>query len=213
MSNVKFHSSKDSTWINAAGDVVPLKFVPKTDKAKETLAAKIHKSAINLESQIYSFYCLMNAAFTEVDQMVKEEYAIKNGKNKKAGKGSVTWYNFDKSFKIEADINEIVKWDGPLMTEALRLINEYLDSTLSDAKEFVKQLVSDALANSKGMIDSRKIFQLLKHEPKIKNIKYSKACELMKQGQSIDKTKLYMRAWERAADGSYRNINLNFSTL
>ena len=144
--------------------------------------------------------------------MIKEEYAIK-GKAKKEGKGSFTWYNFDKSIKVEADINDIVKWDGALMTEALGLLNKYISGSLTESNELIKQLVNDAFSNSKGMIDSRKIFQLLKYETKIKNASFLKACEMIKQAQSIDKTKLYMRVWEKMDTGEYRNVNLQFSNI
>jgi hypothetical protein len=210
---VKIHSSKDSVWTNASGDNVPVKFVPKTDKLKESLAAKIHKAALSVESSLNALHEMMNDAFKTISAAVKEEFAIKNGKDKKEGKGSLTWFNFDRSIKVEADINDIVKWDNALMTEALTLLNDYINSSLSENNELIGGLVKDAFANSKNMIDTRKIFQLLKYEGKIKNSKFLKACELIRNAQSIDKTKLYMRVWEKVEDGTYRNINLNFSTI
>jgi hypothetical protein len=210
---VKIHTSKDSVWTNASGDNVPVKFVPKTDKVKEGLAGNIHKAALAAEKQLMALYLLMNSAFADVAKLVKEEYALKKGKDKKEGKGSLTWFNFDRSIKIEADINDIVKWDNALMTEALTLLNDYINGSLSENNELIGGLVKDAFANSKNMIDSRKIFQLLKYEGKIKNSKFLKACELIRNAQTIDKTKLYMRVWEKVDDGNYRNINLNFSSL
>lgn len=210
---VKTYTPKDTHWTNAAGDAVPFKFVPKSDKVKETLSAKIRKMALDVEVSLFELHRYMNECFGQVNQLIKEEYSIKNGKDKKQGKGSLTWYNFDKSIKIEADINDIVKWDSALMTESLNLLNDYINSSLSDNNELIAGLVKDAFSNSKNMIDSRKIFQLLKYESKIKNAKFLKACELIKQAQSLDKTKLYMRVWEKQQDGQYRNINLNFSSL
>lgn len=213
MQSIKIHTTKDATWLNAAGDAVPFKFVPKADKVKEALAGKIHKNALSIESMLNAFYIVMSEAFTEVGQLIKEQFEIKHGKQKKQGKGSFTWFNFDKSIKIEADINDIVKWDNALMTEALQLLNSYINTSLTDANVLIAGLVKDAFANSKGMIDSRKIMQLLKYEDKIKNKAFLKACELIKQAQSIDRTKLYMRVWEKTESGEYRNINLNFSSI
>lgn len=213
ISEVKIYTSKNNIWVNANGDNVPVKFVPKTDKTKEALASNIHKAALSAEKQLNALYQLMNNAFIEVAKLVKEEYALKKGKDKKEGKGSLTWFNFDRSLKIEADINDIVKWDNALMTEALSLLNEYINSSLNENNELIAGLVKDAFANSKNMIDSRKIFQLLKYESKIKNTKYLKACELIRNAQTIDKTKMYMRVWEKMEDGTYRNINLNFSSI
>ncbi|MBS1642740.1 MAG: DUF3164 family protein [Bacteroidetes bacterium] len=210
---VKNYTNKDAIWTNAAGDDVPLKFVPKVDKVKESLSNKIRKMALEVECSIQQFHNFMNDCFIEVDKLIKEEYSIKNSKEKKKGKGSLTWYNFDKSIKVEADINDIAKWDNALMTEAQELLNQYISSNLSENNDLIKGLVTDAFSNSKNQIDSRKVFQILKYETKIKNTKFLKACDLIKQAQSIDKTKLYMRVWEKMEDGSYRNINLNFSSI
>jgi len=213
MSTVKIFTNKDAVWVNAAGDAVPIKFVPKPDKTKETLAEKIHKQALAVEDSLIKLHAFMSDAFAKVNELIKEEYSIKNGKEKKVGKGSLTWFSFDRSIKVEADINEIIKWDSALMTEALELLNQYIGSNIGENNELIKGLVMDAFSNSKNMIDSRKIFQLLKYETKIKNAKFLKACELIKQAQSIDKTKLYMRVWEKSENGEYRNINLNFSSI
>lgn len=213
MKVVKIHTAKDATWINAAGDAVPVKFVPKTDKLKETLAARVHKAALNAEAVLHNLYQLMNECFKQVSEMVKTEYEIKNGKQKKAGKGSFTWFNFDKSIKIEANINDIVKWDGALMTEAKQQLDNYISSNMSEANELISGLVTSAFSNSQGMIDTGKVFQILRYQDKIKAKTFQKACELMKQAQSIDKTKLYMRVWEKTETGEYRNISLNFSSL
>lgn len=211
MQSVKFHSSKDALWTNAAGDGVPVKYVPQLDKVKESLAAKVVKEAIKAETHLLEFHQLLKNAFAEVASMVKEEFDIKA--KKKPAKGNITWYNFDKSVKIEAQVNEISKWDNALMTEALTLLNTYMDASLGETAQLIKDLVNSAFATSRGMIDSKKVFQLLKYEDKIKNAKFTKACSLIRQAQSIDKTKLYMRVWVKESSGEYRDINLNFSSL
>ncbi len=213
MNTVTIHTPKNATWINAAGDAVPYKFVPKADKSKETLAGKILKAAINAELVLLSLHGMMKEAFTEVAALIKAEYELKNDKKKPQGKGSLTWFNFDKSIKIEADVNDIVKWDGALMTESLTLLNAYLSTSMSDANVLIAGLVKSAYANTKGMIDTGKVFQILKYEADIKDKRFQKACELIKQAQSIDRTKLYMRVWVKEEDGSYRNVNLNFSNI
>ncbi len=213
MNKVKIHTARDTTWINASGDAVPVKFVPKSDKSKEVLAGKIHKAALNAEAVLEALYAQLNEAFEEVKALLKAEYELKNDKPKKKGKGSLTWFNFDRSLKIEADINEIVKWDSSLMTEALSLLNSYISANLTESNVLISELVKSAFANTKGMIDTGKVFQILRYEDKIKNKNFQKACELIKQAQSIDKTKLYMRVWEKDEQGAFRNINLNFSSL
>lgn len=209
MSNVKNHTPKDKVWINAEGESVPVKFVPAEDKLKEAYAMKIHKVALGVEASLAALYLIMNDATQAIVAKVKEQFEIKQKKYK----GNITWYNFNRSIKVEAEMNDIVKWDEALMTEALSLLNQYLDSHLSDTDVLVKDLINKAFSNTKGMIDTGKVMQLLKYEERIRSEKFKKACSLIRQAQSIDKTKLYMRIWEKQTDGSYRNINLNFSSL
>lgn len=208
---VKLHSLKEAFWVDATGTQVPLKFVPAIDKVKENLAAKILKQAQQAETQLQLLHQLMRGAFTEVEAMVKEQYKIK-GKAKET-KGNITWYNFDKSIKIEADVNEISKWDDALMTEAHQLLKNYLNRKLGDTVELVKDLVDKAFSNSKGTIDSKKVFSILRYKEKIQSKDFQKACELMLQAQGIDKTKLYMRIWVKQTTGEYKLVNLNFSAI
>jgi hypothetical protein len=213
MSNVKFHTPKNAVWVNAAGDNVPVKFVPKSDKLKESLSSQIYKTALKAEGILNELHLQMSNAMIEVRKAVMNEYEVTNGKKKKEGKGSFTWFNFDKSLKVEADMNEIVKWDSAMMTQALELLNNYLSKNLTEENMLIGDLVKSAFANSKGQIDTGKVFQILRFESKIKDKNFIKACEIMKNAQSIDRTKLYQRVWEKQEDGSYRNINLNFSSL
>lgn len=210
---VKIHTSKDALWCNAAGESVPLKFVPKADRVRESHAARIHKSASGVEKVLNDLYELFSESIEEVRSYILKEYALKESKRATKHKGNITWYNFDKSIKIEAEMNDIVKWDQSLMAEALEQLNLYISSSMGDGHQLISELVQSAFANSRGMIDSGKVFQLLRYEDKIKAKSFQKACQLMKSAQSIDRTKLYMRVWERMEDGQYRNINLNFSNI
>lgn len=213
MSKVKFFTSKDTTWVNANGDKVPLKFVPKSDKTKELLSAKIYKASIEVEAKLKALHVMMKDAITEIDALVRAEFELKNGKKKEIGKGCVTYFSFDRSVKIEADINDIVKWDDLLMKESHALLNAYISKNLSDANILISGLVKSAYSNSKNTINTAKVFEILKYEEQIKDKGFQKACELIKQAQSIDRTKLYMRVWVKEDDGSYNNVNLNFSAI
>ena len=213
MNQVKIHTPKNATWINASGDAVPVKFVPKADKAKEAIAGKVYNAAMKAEAVLMQLHTMLREAFTEVDALLKQEYELKAGKKKASTKGNLSWFNFDRSLKVEANINDIVKWDNALMTEALTLLNTYISTNMTEANELISELVKSAFANTKGMIDTGKVFQILRYEDKIKNKSFQKACDLIKQAQSIDKTKLYMRVWEKDETGAYRNINLNFSNI
>ncbi len=210
---VKTFTTKDATWINAAGDEVPVKHVTPTEKAREATANKLHKAALKAEAALTDLYVQFQEAKAEAMETMRREFELKTGRQKAKSKGNFTWYCFNNSIKMEANINDILKWDNAIMTEAYKLMDEYISSQLTDNQSLIKSLVSDAFSTSKGEFDPRKVFQLLKYECKINSSKFKKACELMRQAQRIDSTKLYMRISEKMEDGSYRPINLNFSSL
>jgi len=210
--SVKIHKTKEQVWTDAAGNQVPLKYISVADKKKEAIAGTVHKFALLAESMLSDLHKTMTAAFEEVRLAIQDEFSLK-GKKQKIGKGSLTWFNFDKSIKVEMDINEISKWDGALMTEALTLLNKYIGSGLDEGKELIKDLITSAFSNNKGMVDSKKVFQIIRFESKTTNKTFLQACELLKQAHSIDKTKSYMRVWEKVDSGEYRQVNLNFSSI
>ncbi|MFT3750935.1 MAG: DUF3164 family protein [Agriterribacter sp.] len=209
---VNIQTKKDK-WTDAAGNDVPQKFLLKSDKVKEAFAGKIYKQALAIEAQLNAFHEMMREASEAVLAIVRNDYELKNGKAKKQTKGAFTWFNYDRSLKVESDVNDIVKWNTALLSEAHELLKEYITGEIGETNVLIKGLVNEAFATSRGEVDSRKIFQILKWEDKVNNKKFSKACGLLKQAQTIDKTKLYMRVWEKQQDGQYRNINLNFSSL
>ena len=211
--SVKIQTTKQPTWYNADGDAVPFRYVPPSDRKKEVHAGAILTKALMIEKDMQDLFSRMNKAFDEIRDMIAKEYEHAYKKPKPEGKGGMTFFNFDRSIKVEAKVDECVKWDQALITEALHLFNQYINQNMTEANELIAGLVKSAFANSKGMIDTGKVFQILKYEEKIKNRYFQEACSLIKKAQSIDKTKIYMRVWEKQDDGQYRNVNLQFSNL
>lgn len=213
MSSVKIHTRRDDTWKDASGLSVPFSYITKTDLKKEALACSIWKEALAVETALQRLHTSMSMAFDEVRKQMAKEYEIK-GKTLRGQKGGFTWYNFDKSLRIEASVDEVVRFDEAMMSQAKELIDEFLLSGIeTDAQSIIKEIVSGAFATTRGQVDTRKVFQLLKWESKVKDKRFVEACNLMREAQSTDKTRLYMRVWERDEAGQYRNINLNFSSL
>lgn len=210
---VRLHSKKNTTWINASGDEVPVNFLTHADKLKEKLAGQIRKEALDAEKRLAALHDTMQEANAQVMAVVRDEYELKKGTKKRETKGNMTWYNFDGSIKVELNLNDIVKWDESLMNEAYKLFQAYIDGAIGQNVALVNKLISKAFANTKGCIDSRMVFQILKYEGQMNSSKYDKACELMRDAQRIHKTKTYYMVSERMEDGSYRSINLNFSSI
>lgn len=210
---IKFHSPKDSTWTNAAGDPVPVKHISKSEKMKEAIAARLYKKAMKMEEALVELFADMQQANMEIDAALRNDYELKTGQKKKAGKGGLTWYSFDGGIKVETNVNEYLKFDDGLMKEAQVLLNEYIGSRLNEDQKLIAAIATDAFSTSKGGFDPRKVFNLLKYEGQVKSTRFSKVCELIRNAQRIDKAKAYYRISVRQPDGNYRPIKLNFSSL
>lgn len=209
--SANFQKPSAKNWQDASGNNIPMKYISQSEKKKETIAARLHKQAVAAETVLSNLMTIMQQGFDEVRQMLRDELSIK----KKVGpmQKSITWFNFDKSVKLEAKTNDFVKWDEALLSEALDLLNNFITSNMGEANELIQQLVKDAFSNRKKQVDSRKIFQILRYQEQVKNKTFQQACELLKKAQQFDKSKIYMRIWVKDEKGQYQPINLNFASL
>ncbi|WP_346236125.1 DUF3164 family protein [Niabella insulamsoli] len=210
--NATIQTPKQATWRDADGQEVPYKFIPSADRVKESLAGSLLKKAVKLEQLLLDFYDDLKAGFDKVYNQMLEDYKLRYNKDRKI-KGSYSWYNFDKSIKIESRISDMVKWDEAMMNEARELLDSYLSQNLTAANELIRGLVQSAFHNTKGMIDTGKVFQILKYEERIRHKDFQKACKLMRNAQSVANSKRYMIVSVKEDDGTYRAINLNFSSI
>ncbi|MGN7787391.1 DUF3164 family protein [Niabella sp. 22666] len=210
--NITIQTPKQSTWHDADGNEVPLKFVPKSDRVKEKLAGTLVKKALALEQDLLAFFTELKAGCDAVYNQMLEDYKIANNKERKI-KGSYTWFNFDRSIKIEGDVKDLVKWDEAKMALAREHFDEYMAKNLSTTNELVRGLIQKAFSNNKGMIDTAQVFLILKYQSSEKDASFQTACDLMRNAHSVANSKKYYRVWVRQEDGQYRNVNLNFSSL
>ena len=79
--------------------------------------------------------------------------------------------------------------------------------------EFVKDLVIDAFSTTRGKIDAKKVFALMKYRTKISHPLFQEALNVLSDGLRHPGSKTYFRLWKRDEDGSYKLIELNFSAL
>jgi hypothetical protein len=206
-----FHKKTDRVWKDAAGLQIPARFVTNAERSFELLSAKVLKSALHAEKTLLDLHVLMSECFEEVRALINQEMDSK--KKPPLKQKSLTWFNFDKSVKIEAKSSDLIKWNESMLTEAMDLINIFLGKSMGDVNDLIRRLVADALSNRKKQVDARKIFQIIKHRDKIKNKDFQAACDLLIQAQGYDRSKIYMSVSFRKQDGVYQAVNLNFSNF
>jgi hypothetical protein len=199
---------KDKFWVNEAGDKVPVGYINKSDKLKERHAHTLLSHALSLNKRLAEFKALSRRLNDEVFSAAMEDFKVTP-----FNKGNYTWFNFDRSIKVEVSINERIEFDDLTIKACKEKLDEFLDVNVESKHDFVKQLVTDAFATTRGKLDAKKVMSLLRYEDKIKDALFQESLALLKQSIRRPDSRMYYRISERQDDGSYQSIDLNFSSI
>lgn len=200
--------STSEFWIDESGNKIPYTRTTKTERLMETKSAKLLREAKSLNEKLIEYKALFADVCEEVYRKFLAEKELSTDR-----KGNFTWYNFDRSIKVEISITERVTFDDLLITSAREKLNEFLTENINGKLEFVKELVIDAFKTSKGQLDSKKVMNLLKYRGKIKDKLYQSAMEDIENSIRRPSSRRYFRISERDSDGEYKAVDLNFSSI
>lgn len=199
---------KEKAWKDETGQSVPIEYISAGNRLKEKCAASILKEAVIINKRLVAFKKQVETESRKVLEKMLEEY-----KSKADGKGNITWYNFDRSIKIDVSISERIDFEEIAISACKDKLNEFLSQNLDSKQEFVKELVSDAFSTSKGKLDAKKVMSLLKYRTKITDALFQDALNLLEGSIRRPDSKTYFRIWQRADNGEYKLIDLNFSSI
>lgn len=200
--------SKDQFWQDEAGVKIPYNRVNKVERLHERLSAKVAKEAIAVHNKLVA----LNDLLSEASQQAYDAYMQSKEITKKS-KGNFLWYNFDRSIKIEVNVNEPIVFDSLTITAAKEKLDEFLDNQLESKNSFVKSMVIEAFETSKGSLDTKKILSLTKHKDRINAPIFTEAVDLINQAIRRPKSKTYRRVWLKDTEGKYQIVELNLSSL
>lgn len=205
----KQQKGTDNLWTDESGQQIPYNRTTKVERLHERSAAKIAREAINLNKRLNTF----NNVITELSNEAYEAF-MDSKEVKKVTKGNYTWYNFDRSIKIEINVNEPIKFDELTITAAKEKLDTFLDRNITSKNEFIKQMVIDAFETQRnGQLDTKQVLKLTRYETKVKNELFSEAIKLIREAIRRPKSKTYRRVWIKDEQGSYKNIELNLSSI
>jgi len=206
---MKTFKSSDAVWIDEAGVSIPYNRITKAERLMERSSAKILREAISINSKLVAFKDMVGELSMEAYEAFM---AAKN--SSKETKGNYTWYNFNRSIKIEVAISETIQFDDLTITAAQEKFNQFLEENVTSKIDFVKQMITDAFKTQRNAkLDTKRILGLIRYESKINNPLFSEAVQLIQESIRRPNTKTYFRVWVKSADGSYKNIDLNLSSL
>lgn len=196
-------------WIDENGVSIPTNRLTKVEKLLERNTAKILKKATDLNTKLKEFK-------DEITQLSQDAYnAFMEAKNiTKETKGNFTFYNFNRTIKVEVSVSERIEFDDLTIEAAKARFDEFLNSNITSKNEFAKQMIIDAFETQRaGKLDVKRILQLTRYKDKINDPLFSEAVELINSAIRRPESKTYFRVWLKDTSGKYQNIDLNFSSI
>lgn len=205
------HTSKDKIWIDEAGDQIPYNRTTAIERKKEKHAFSLLKKG----KAVYQVLADLKAAIREAsDEVLNAEREASNVKLSE--KGNYTWYNFDKSIKIQVDVSEPIRFDEIKIAAAKEKLMELIRTNIS-GDEFIISIAEDAFQTSSGKLDPKKILGLRKHSARIRNEKikqkFDDTMKLIDSSITRPKSKSYYKIWVKDSEGKYQGVELNFSNI
>ena len=203
--------STEKICIDESGQQIPYNRTTPNERMKERLAYKLLTEAETINQRLISFKELISEVVEEVIEAARKENAVKL-----EGKGNYTWYNFNRTIKIEVNVQEAIKFDELTIESAREKLMDLIRTNIS-GDDFIISIVEDAFQTSRGKLDPRKILGLRKHTERINNKELKKEWEsvmkLIDKSISRPTSKSYFKVWKLDEEGKYQGVELNFSAL
>ena len=206
----KFYKTKDQIWKDETGMTIPVNRVTKAERLTERKTAQIVKKALDLNSRLKDFKRFIKDTAKEIyNAHLKEN----GGKEKTDYKGNFTFYNFDRSVKVEVNVSEPIEFDDIHIQLAQEKLQEFLENNINADNEFIKQLVLDAFKTRRGKLDTKRVLNLTRYVDKVKDPLFKEAVELINKSIRRRPSRMYFRVFVKDDNGSYQNIDLNLSSV
>ena len=206
----KFYKTKDQVWQDETGMSIPVNRVTKAERLTERKTAQIVKKALDLNKRLKAFK-------KDIKTIAKEIYSAhlkeNGGKEKTDYKGNFTFYNFDRSVKVEVNVSEPIEFDDMTIQLAQEKLQEFLQTHINADNEFVKELVLDAFKTRRGKLDTKRVLNLTRYVSKVKDPLFKEAVDLINKSIRRRPSRLYFRVFIKDDNGKYQNIDLNLSSV
>ena len=202
---------KDKTWTDESGTEIPYSRTTPAERLREKYAYALLSEAETISQKAATFKTKITEIVQEVIDAAREENSVKL-----EGKGNYTWYNFNRTIKIEVNVNEQISFDELTIESAKEKLMELIRQNIT-GDDFIITLVEDAFQTSRGKLDPKKILGLRRHTERIRNAKlkaeWSDIMTLIDKSISRPSSKTYFKVWKKNSEGKYEGVELNFSAL
>lgn len=199
-------------WTDENGITIPAGRVTASEKLREKVCDRLIKKAIALNEKLNAF----KDEFIEDSDNVYDVVMKENDVNSSDRKGNFTFYNFDRSIKVEIDINERIEFDEAMIAVAKEHFDTFLGTASGGVDDMIREMILDAFSTSKGKLDTKKVMNLTRYRSRVDANKYPnfhKAIDAIEKGIRKPNSKRYHRISVRNKEGEYEAVNLNFSSI
>lgn len=197
----------DDYMRDACGNLIAKENVRDIDLARNDLVHELAGKALALHASLADYKA---SALGDIDSFVElsaERYGVKLG----GKKGNVTLDSFDGAYRVERQVAEHITFDEGLQA-AKALIDECLREWTQGGNANVRTLVDHAFrVDKKGKLNTGAILGL--RRLKIEDERWGRAMTAISESIKVMGTCLYVRVYERDANGKYNLIPLDMAAL
>lgn len=128
------------------------------------------KSATTLLKKAQSAHAQLADLKEEIKNKSDEVFilAMEELDGKKDNQKNFTWYNFDRSIKIERSTSEPIKFDELTIKACKDKVESFLASNVESKDDYVKEMLVEAFETTGGNLDTKKVLGMLRWRSKIK---------------------------------------------
>ncbi len=200
------HKRTDKVWHDHRGTNVPREYVPNLDRKRETAVGKIYDKATKLSRRLAAF---KSEAFDEADG-IYEDMLKEADIDPTERKGNYTLTSFDKSVKVEINVADRIEFDENIEFAQVKF-REFIALKTKGADQEISELVNQAFSTRKGKLDTKRVLSLFSY--KITHPVWLQGLEFVKKSMSTNSSVRYMEISTKDANGEYKAVKLNFSSL
>lgn len=201
--------SKQTVWTDENGVQIPASRITRAEKLREKKTAMLLKKAQDLNARLKLFKEELKSSCDEMEDVSLEELGV----NPDNFKGNLTFFNFDRSIKIERSISEPMRFDDLTIAAAKEKLDLFLREAIESKFDFAKEMIMTAFETRNGKLDPKKITPLTRYETKVNHPLFTDACRLIQQAIRRPDSKIYYRIWVKEGGDKHEAVELNLSNI
>lgn len=197
----------DDYMVNGQGGLIPISQIRTIDLERDALVKELFACAETMENHVKGFKTKIMGDIAAFVELSFEQHGVKRG----GKKGNITLTTYAQDLRIRLDISEEVRFTEQLQV-ARALIDECLLDWTDGAKDQLKALINHVFeVDKEGNISVTKVLGLRRYN--IDDPRWNKAMQIIGESIQIAGTKPRLTFARRDADGAWKTVNLNVSTI